>query len=177
MKYPIIFSLLFASSLLTVQAQTSNQQQPQPTPDYPMQKNSESEGQETQSQAANNKQQNLTPEQKAQKQTDHLQKKLGLTEEQKTKVYDLNFSRITKMKAAREKNKNSSDKQAAKMEYQKIKTDFDAGLKDILTDDQEKTWAQLKADAKTKRDAHHQQKGKQPKQQPANEDPDNLDID
>ncbi|MBC7487501.1 MAG: hypothetical protein H7282_12190 [Cytophagaceae bacterium] len=176
MKYPIIFSMLFASSLLTVQVKAQNNpQQPQPAPEYPAQKNAESENQQTEQQAADNKQP-LTLEQKAQRQTDHLQKKLGLTEEQKIKVYDLNYSRITKTKVLRDKNKTTADKQAAKAEHQKIKTNFDAGLKDVLTDDQEKTWAQLKADAKIKRDARHQQKGNKSKQ-PVNEDPDNLDID
>ncbi|MDB5257309.1 MAG: hypothetical protein JWM14_2004 [Chitinophagaceae bacterium] len=175
MKYPIIFSMLFASSILATQVKAQVSNQPQPTPEYPVQKNAESENQETKRQAAADKQP-LTPEQRAQKQTDHLQKKLGLTEEQKTKVYDLNLSRITKMKATRDKNKNSTDKQAAKADYQKIKTDFDSGLKALLTDDQQKIWAQLKADAKAKRDAHHQQKGNKPKQ-PVNEDSDSLDID
>lgn len=175
MKYPIIFSMLFATSILATQVKAQNNQtQPQPNPEYPAQKNAESESQETKKQADDNKQP-LTLEQKAQRQTDHLQKKLGLTEEQKTKVYDLNYSRITKSKALRDKNKTAADKQASKAEYQKIKTDFDAGLKDVLTDDQEKTLAQMKAEAKARRDARHQQKSG--KNKPVNEDPDNLDID
>lgn len=171
MKYPIIFSLLFVTSFYTAKAQ-NDQQQPQPTPEYPMQKNAETGSQ------AQEKEQPLTPEQKAEKQTNHLQKKLGLTEEQKLKVYTLNLARINQTRAAREKYKSSSDvdKKAKKTEFQKIRTDYDAGLNGILNVDQQKIWAQLKADAKTKRDARRTQKGGKTK--PAVEqDPDNLDID
>ncbi|MDF2456383.1 MAG: hypothetical protein K0R51_2376 [Cytophagaceae bacterium] len=171
MKYPIIFSLLFVTFFYTAKAQ-NDQQQPQPTPEYPMQKNAEPGSQ------SQEKKEPLTPEQKAQKQTDHLQKKLGLTEEQKLKVYDLNLARINQTQAAREKNKTATDKdrQAKKAEFQKIRTDYDAGLNGILNVDQQKIWTQLKADAKTKRDARRQQKGTKNKQ-PVEQDPDNLDID
>lgn len=178
MKYPIIFSTLFFASIVTTSVTAQNTQtnnQPQGTSDYPAQKNGESEsmGQE--------KKQPLTVEQKAQKHADFLQKKLGLSEEQKTQVYDLNFSRITKSKALREKNKTNENKQATKEEFQKIRTDYDAGLKNVLNDDQEKAWAQLKADAKAKKEAHHQQKsnGKKPapKTTPVEEDPDGVEVD
>jgi len=168
----IFFSLLFVAAFLTVNAQNNNQQQPQPTPEYPMQKNAEtgSQAQETE--------EPLTPEQRAQKQTDHLQKKLGLTEEQKIKVYDLNLARINQTRAAREKYKTNTDtdKKAKREEFKKIRTDYDAGLNGMLNVDQQKIWGQLKADAKTKRDAHRQQKGSKTKQH-IEPEPDNLDID
>jgi protein CpxP len=175
MKYSIIFSMLFLTSTLTVHVNAQTTQQDQSTSENPHRRN------ETERQSEKPKQA-LTPEQKAQKQADHLQKKLGLSEEQKMKVYDLNLARITQSKALRDKNKSSDNKQGSKEEFQKIRTDYDKGLTSILNDDQQKTWAQMKADAKAKKDAHHAQKGsngKKPADKPAptDEDPDNLDVD
>jgi len=174
MKYPIIFSLLLLSSTLTTTLNAQTTQQEQATTEN----NKRRPDTERQTEEPKEK---LTPEQKAQKQTDILQKKLGLTEEQKTKVYALNYSRITKSIAWREQHKTNENKQASKEEFQKIRTDYDTGLKDVLNDDQEKTWAQLKADVKARRDARHQQKssGKKPakKTTPAEEELDHLEVD
>lgn len=170
--------MLFVASAFTATLNAQNTQtnnQPQGTGTYPAQKNGESES------LGQDKKESLTPEQKAQKQADILQKKLGLSEDQKTKVYDLNYSRITKTKALREKNKTNENKQATREQFQKIRTDYDTGLKGILNDDQQKSWEKLKADAKAKREAHRQQHGKGKKaapktSAPADENPDDMDV-
>ena len=174
MKYSIIFSVLFVISTITTNINAQTTQQEQATSENDHRRN------DTERQSENPKE-NLTPEQKAQKQADHLQKKLGLSEEQKMKVYDLNLARVTQSKALRDKNKVSINKQGSKEEIQKIRTDYDKGLTSILNDDQQKIWTQMKVDAKAKKDARHAQKGsnsKKPaeKNTTADEDLDNLDA-
>jgi periplasmic protein CpxP/Spy len=140
MKYTIIFSMLLLSFVWTATVNAQNKDK---------QKNPSSE-----------KKQALTPEQRAQKQTDKLQSKLGLTEEQKLKVYDLNLNRIKQNQALREKNKGNSEQKGSKEEFQKIRTDFDTQLNAILTADQQTKWAQLKEEHKDKRSALKESKGK-----------------
>jgi periplasmic protein CpxP/Spy len=140
MKYTIIFSMLLLSFVWTATVNAQNKDK---------QKNPSSE-----------KKQALTPEQRAQKQTDKLQSKLVLTEEQKLKVYDLNLNRIKQNQALREKNKGNSEQKGSKEEFQKIRTDFDTQLNAILTADQQTKWAQLKEEHKDKRSALKESKGK-----------------
>jgi hypothetical protein len=52
---------------------------------------------------------NLTPEQRAQKNVDNLNAVAGLTDEQKTKVKDLATTRITKADAIRAKYKGQAE--------------------------------------------------------------------
>ena len=165
MKYFILLSLLILSILLA----NNTYAQEYPLKEYPVQKNDESEKQNDDTTRS------LTPEQKAERQSNVLQKKLGLTEEQKMKVYTISLSRITQTVALQEKTNKSADKKGAREAFQKIRTDYDQALNGILNDDQQKTWAQLKANAQAKRAEHRKNQPKDAQRQPAEMDPDNLD--
>ncbi len=83
-----------------------------------------------------------TPAERAQMTTDALEKKLGLTAEQKAKVYTLNLERAEKMektmKSDREFRKAQMEKQKALME------DSDKKLTKILTEEQQKSYEEMK---------------------------------
>ncbi|MDB5272022.1 MAG: hypothetical protein JWO58_389 [Chitinophagaceae bacterium] len=166
MKYLILLSLL----LLTIAFTHNIYAQEYPLKEYPVQKNAESESQ------TDDTTRTFTPEQRAEKQSNLLQKKLGLTEEQKMKVYNISLSRINQTAALREKTNKSTDKKGAREAYQKIRTDYDQSLNGVLNDDQQKTWGQLKANAQAKRAEHRKNQPKDAQRQPAEMESDDLDI-
>lgn len=79
---------------------------------------------------------NMSPEEKAQKMTDHLDQIVTLTPDQKPAVLSLNVDKVTAMKAARE-NANG-DPKAMKAERKVIKNDYRQKLQKLLTEEQEK---------------------------------------
>jgi len=93
--------------------------------------------------------QKLTPEQKAQKAADRLEKKLTLTPDQKTKVYDLTLSKINKTRETR--GKDSKDKKSQGEAFKTIRREYNADMNEILTPEQEVKWEQLKTEAKARR--------------------------
>lgn len=100
----------------------------------------------------------LTPEQRAQKNVDELDKVVTLTEDQKPKVKELALTRISKADAIRDKYKGQPDKKAAvKTEVDVVKKEYRQAVKAILTPEQlEKVKAkrnEMKADKATQRAA------------------------
>lgn len=87
-----------------------------------------------------------TPEQRAQRATDALEKKLSLTADQKVKIYALNLERAQKMgktmKAEREYRKEQLEKQKSYME------ETDKKLSRILSDEQKKSYEEMKKDGR-----------------------------
>ena len=90
-----------------------------------------------------------TPEQRATSISNYLAKVLTLSDDQKTKVYNLALDGATKMKDAREK--NTEDRQAMRSAMKQIRDEFDAQMKNILTPDQFASWQKMKEDRKQER--------------------------
>lgn len=78
-----------------------------------------------------------TPEERAQKSVDHLNKTVTLTDDQKTKVYDLALNRAKSVDAIKEKYKGQEgSKEAAKGEIIAVKKEYRKSVKAILTPEQ-----------------------------------------
>lgn len=97
-----------------------------------------------------------TPEQRAQMATDALERKLSLTADQKAKVYALNLERAEKMekfmKSEREFRKEQMQKQKSYME------ESDKKLSKILTEDQRKSYEDMKKQSRDRMRARHPQR-------------------
>ncbi len=91
-------------------------------------------------------QENMTPEQRAEKETKHATEKLGLSTDQaaKFKVYSLERARSNK--ALREQAKNSSKEERPKLkEQRKANNDkFFSNVNSILNAEQQTKWAEHK---------------------------------
>lgn len=87
-----------------------------------------------------------TPAQRAEKSTAMLEKKLGLTADQKTKIYQINLDRATKMDALRNQGEDGKKGRGKQM-----KADMDAAntqLEIVLTADQKIKYNELKQQMK-----------------------------
>lgn len=83
------------------------------------------------------KQEMKTPEERAQKSVDHLNKAVGLSEEQKTKIYDLALNRAKSVDAIKEKYRGQQgSKETAKNEIIAVKKEYRQGVKAVLTPEQ-----------------------------------------
>ena len=95
----------------------------------------------------------LTPEQKADKITEALTKKLILTDEQKPKVREFTLSKINKNIEIRQTFKADADKAKRKAAYEAANKAYEGQMKTVLTVAQYKKWiaARNKAKAKAKK--------------------------
>lgn len=84
-----------------------------------------------------------TPEQSADTYVNKLEKQLGLNADQKAKIRDLALTRAKKTEELRQKEKNKGTKTDLKAERQKIKDEFEAGLKATLTAEQLTKWTEM----------------------------------
>lgn len=94
-----------------------------------------------------------TPEQRAQKSVDNLDKAVTLTAEQKNQVYDLALTRAKKVDAIREANKGKKtpeEREAMKKEVKAAHKEYRSAVKLILTQEQKD---KLKAKAKERKAA------------------------
>jgi len=78
----------------------------------------------------------LTPEQRAQKQTDELNTIVVLTADQKTKVYDLALAKVKKVEEIKVKYKDSQDRNQESAELSPVKKEFQQNVKALLTPEQ-----------------------------------------
>ena len=81
-----------------------------------------------------------SPEQIAKDQTDTLDKVVGLSADQRTKVYNAAFTRATKMHEIREKYRATKDRKAAQAEMKPIRARFVLDVNDALTPAQRDKW-------------------------------------
>lgn len=79
--------------------------------------------------------QRATPEERAKKQTEALVKELGLTDEQKEKVYDINLKY-----AQPNEELAKMDREKRREAFQKIQKEKDDAIKAVLTDEQKKKY-------------------------------------
>lgn len=115
-----------------------------------------------------NKGKNLSPEEKATKVSERLEKKLTLDATQKTKVYELTLAHITKVKGLRE-----SEAKGKGEAFKAARTEYNTNLMAILTPTQLQEWEKLKAEAKARRAERGKKDGPKPE---TTEEPE-LDVD
>ena len=91
-----------------------------------------------------------SPEERAQKMADALDKKLSLTDNQKTQIYQIALERAKSMSNSKGVKKDADRSQ--------MKAQFEAGeskILSVLDDNQKATYNQLKAERLSKRKNHH----------------------
>lgn len=121
-------------------------------------------------QAQGRGQENNTPESKAHKAAVNLQSKLGLTDEQRDKINNLNLSTIKDTRSLKAAKRN--DMSGLKEGYSEIHEQYDASMKVILTGDQYTSWKKLQAEARARKQKEIQeQTGKKTKYNANEEDP------
>ncbi len=84
-----------------------------------------------------------TPEQRATSMSERMTKGLGITDEQKTKVYNLALIKAQKSDELRAS--STGDKALDRSKMKTINDAFDANLKDILTPDQYTKWQEQRS--------------------------------
>jgi protein CpxP len=83
------------------------------------------------------KQEKLTPEQRAQRNVEELDKVVSLTADQKTKVSSLALDKVKKAEAIRSKYKGQKEnKEAMKSEIESVRKEFRQNVKSLLTPEQ-----------------------------------------
>lgn len=80
------------------------------------------------------------PEMMASRHANHLQKALGLSEEQRTKTYEAMLTRFNAMHAAREKAGPNPDRKALREQTKPIRETFVQTMHGILTPEQKTKW-------------------------------------
>ncbi|HSZ73167.1 MAG TPA: hypothetical protein VK750_10870 [Cytophagaceae bacterium] len=116
-------------------------------------------------------QENNTPESKANKVAQHLQSKLGLTDDQKNKLYDLNMTTIKSTRTLKIEKRN--DVSGLKEGFSSIHKEYDKGIKSILTPEQYTAYKQIQTDARAREQKEKQEQagGKKIKFNADEEDP------
>jgi periplasmic protein CpxP/Spy len=84
-----------------------------------------------------------TPEERAKMMTEMMDKKLALTPDQKSKVYDLNLERANKMERMRAADQKERTKKLE--EHKELMLESDKKMQRILNDTQRKTYDEMKA--------------------------------
>jgi hypothetical protein len=92
-----------------------------------------------------------TPEERANACADRMSKDLGLSADQIMKIHDLALTRAKKMDELREKYKGKDgDKQLWKEERKKVRDEFHAGVKAVLSPEQYAKWEEQKKKKESK---------------------------
>ncbi|WP_375437197.1 hypothetical protein [uncultured Hymenobacter sp.] len=94
---------------------------------------------------------NLTPEQRADMQTQRLTKELSLTADQSTQVRTIALAENQEMQALRTKFASADSRQGAGQEMKVIRDKYDAQLKAVLTADQLTKFNQMRDEQLDKR--------------------------
>lgn len=98
----------------------------------------------------------LTPAEKADKAVERLDKMVSLTPEQKPKVKELALVRAEKMASLKSEQTEAEKDKAA---FKAVQSDYRAGIKSILTEEQQNVLAEKKAAHKKGKKEHHCKKG------------------
>ncbi len=114
------------------------------------------------------KKEQLTPEQRATKQTEILTKQLELTPDQKTKIKEVITNKIITIDKIKDKYKGEKSKERnAELKEQRIS--FQQSMKDILTPIQLEKWTKLRKD-KAAKAKQNKAKAKAPAQEEESDD-------
>jgi Spy/CpxP family protein refolding chaperone len=100
-----------------------------------------------------------TPEQIATRHSNHLQKTLGLTDDQKQKTYQAILTRTTAMQQIRAKYGPDGDKKAMHAEIKPVREQFVQTMDGILTPDQKTKWTEERQKVKENRMKRRQENG------------------
>lgn len=100
-----------------------------------------------------------SPEEMANRKADKLKTELGLSDDQRGKVYTVFLDKINKREAIQAKYKDSKDKKAMKAEMKTVEETAETNLKGILTTEQFTKWQTLREERKQQ---HKDKKGKKP---------------
>lgn len=84
-----------------------------------------------------------TPEERAKMMTEMMDKKLALTPDQKSKIYDLNLERANKMERMRTADQKERTKKLE--QHKELMLESDKKMERILNDTQRKTYDEMKA--------------------------------
>ena len=90
-----------------------------------------------------------TPEEQAGRQAAHMQKKLGLSDDQKAKVQEYALTRIKANEDARQKareSKSEADRKAYGQQMKANKETFENNVNSVLTPEQQTKWKEMKED-------------------------------
>ena len=93
-----------------------------------------------------------TPEEKAKRITDSLKTNLSLTDDQYTKIYDLNLAYVNKVKALRQQDGSKEDK---KGDFKDLHKSHSKDLSDILTSDQLAKFKSMQKEKREEKKKHH----------------------
>ncbi|UOG76282.1 hypothetical protein MTX78_06695 [Hymenobacter tibetensis] len=94
---------------------------------------------------------NLTPEQRADMQTQRLSKQLSLSADQTSQVRAIALAENQELQALRSKNAAADSRQGAGQEMRAIREEYDTQLKALLTPEQATKYNQLREDQLNKR--------------------------
>ncbi|MDF7810456.1 hypothetical protein [Hymenobacter sp. YC55] len=94
---------------------------------------------------------NMTPEQRADMQTQRLTKELSLTADQSTKVRTIALAENQELQALRAKFSSADSRQGAGQEMKAVREKYDAQLKAVLTPEQVTKFDQMREDQLDKR--------------------------
>ena len=92
---------------------------------------------------------NGTPEEQAQRQTDHMAEELAFSDAQKEKVYEVNLAFAKKMRAVRDS--SDGDWTAMRETMMTMRTEHNTELKKYLTEEQFTKWETMQAERRQKR--------------------------
>lgn len=121
-------------------------------------------------QAQGRGQENNTPESKAHKSAEQLKTKLGLSDEQRDKVYDLNLSTIKDTRSLKVEKRNNMS--GMKDGYIEIHEAYDKSMKTILSAEQYTGWKKIQSEARARKQKEiAEQTGKKGKYNANEEDP------
>ena len=115
-----------------------------------------------------------TPEQIATRQSMHLQKMLGLSEDQKQKTYQAVLTRTSAVQAVHAKYGPDGDKKAMHGEVKPIKEQFVQTMNGVLTPEQKTKWEEHRLKFKQRRMQNKEGKQGPPPPAGANADPKKL---
>jgi hypothetical protein len=114
---------------------------------------------------------NRPAEERATAHTNHLEKKLGLSAEQKTQVYEINLATAKKNDEIRAKRQaGGADNKALSVERKENEKNRVAKIEALLTADQKTKWEAWKAAKKARVEARKMNKGKGGKGKSSDED-------
>lgn len=97
----------------------------------------------------------MKPEDKAEKMTAVMKEKLALTAAQESSIKTANLDFVKKQGELRAKRKAGADSAALREEARRIRKEYDAAVKKILTPDQLPKWEALKQEMRQKRSQKH----------------------
>lgn len=101
-----------------------------------------------------------SPEMMAQRHSKHLQKQLGLSDDQTQKTYTAMLTRFQGVQAAREKAGPNPDRKALHSQVKPIRQAYVQTMNGILTADQKTKWEAMRLEMKQKRAQHMSENGK-----------------